>query len=456
MESKETLRQKALEYYNVNSFPQPIPLNMKVIWKRKFRDYEEWKIEYDVETAETMPVDTGRRVPAYLLIPRGDHKQPLPAMVCFHQCALNCAIGKEAVVGKAPWSYEATDWDFPAPHVRMATDRTDQAYGHDLVHQRFVVLAPDSICCGERHIPEIRQEGDNCDGCFKHLKKHLGREGDDKHIFDNLRAVDVLDALEFVDSERIGAIGHSMGSSDVFKSMVVDPRIKVGIMSGDGRGNTEAKFLPLISPRLYIGIQGAFDGPPHMLPKVQEMHADARPFYEADGAGENLILLTPKMGHFFGDKVKWAAYKHLKAYFGVLPPRTRIDLSKIVSEAREASRWMPEEEQGGTFPEPKMQKNCFVSANKKEMISALAGLFLHISDMDSEVELRVSIKEEQDLYVIDCRVSIDRNDNSEFEGASYQTLREVERILSEHDTTLQQFHSDNELQYQISFPKSSV
>ena len=50
------------------------PLDMKILHKRRVKaayyEYEEWKIEYTVETPETMPIPSGQRVPAYLLIPR--------------------------------------------------------------------------------------------------------------------------------------------------------------------------------------------------------------------------------------------------------------------------------------------------------------------------------------------------------------------------------------------------
>lgn len=454
MDNKARLQQEAMEFYRTQYFPPHIPLNMRVIWKRTFRDYEEWKIEYDVETADTMSTEAGHRVPAYLLIPRGDYQRPLPAVVCFHQCALNCVIGKEAVVGKTPWSYEASDLEPGRPQGRIAPARIDQAYGHDLVHQGFVVLAPDSINCGERNIEAIRKAGENR-GCFKFIDEQLGRPLRDKHMFDNMRAVDLLQSLDFVDPLRIGAIGHSMGAGDVFELMIVDKRVKAGILSGEGPTG-DAKFLPLVSPRLYIGIRGESDGPPDYLRKVREMHANARPFYAADGAPENLVLLTAKMGHWFGDKLKWRAYKRLKEFFGVLPQRKVVDLSEILTEAREASRWMAEEEQGGTFPEPRTQANCFVLVNPKEIVSALAGLFLYVSDQVAQVELRISIEEDKDHYIIQCYVLPNRDTSDDFAGASYQTLREVERILAEHDTALQMTHSGHGIRYQIAFPKANL
>ena len=101
---------------------------MQIIYKRTFQDYEEWKIEYDVETAATMPAEAGRRVPAYLLVPHQAYERPSPAMVCFHQCGEDCAVGKEAVVGKVPYSSMGNSTFFES-EGRISIDRSDQAYG---------------------------------------------------------------------------------------------------------------------------------------------------------------------------------------------------------------------------------------------------------------------------------------------------------------------------------------
>ena len=75
----EKLRQGLRDDFKGGPFPDPIPLDLKVISKRTFHDYEEWKIEYEVETADTMPAEAGLRVPAYLLVPTREHDGPLPA-----------------------------------------------------------------------------------------------------------------------------------------------------------------------------------------------------------------------------------------------------------------------------------------------------------------------------------------------------------------------------------------
>ena len=175
--SREEIRRSLYRKLGGVEFPDAPSLNLNVLWKRTFLDYEEWKIEYDVETAETMPAEAGRKVPAYLLIPRGRVK-PMPAMVCFHQCAIDCTVAKEAVVGKAPWvtikGAPTEDWTFSDTSSRISIDRSDQAYGYELVQEGFVVLAPDSINCGERNVEAVRQPGEN-KKCWHIVNEHLGR-----------------------------------------------------------------------------------------------------------------------------------------------------------------------------------------------------------------------------------------------------------------------------------------
>jgi dienelactone hydrolase len=416
--------------------------------------YEEWKIEYDVETSETMPVEAGRRVPAYLLIPGDQHSRPLPAMICFHQCAIDCVTGKEAVVGKAPSSpASVTMSEVLRISERVFVDRIDQAYGLELVHQGFVVLAPDSINCGERNIEAIRQVGQNR-VCWHIIDPHLGKEAQFKRIFDGMRAVDLLQSLDFVDSGKIGAIGHSMGASDVYWLMVFDDRVKAGILSGIGYDKPSARFLPLISPRLYVGLRGMFDGSPEDLRTLHEMHENARPFYESDGAPENFILVTAKAGHRFVDEFKWKAYKLLKEYFGVLPARETISLPDIVREAREAVKWFWTENKH-EFPEPRVQKGCSVLVDREQMVSAFAGLFLHLFTKDSKVELRVTVTEDADAWVLDCRIPCDSAAESDSQGATWETFRGVQQILAEHDASLRREYSDHEIRYLVSFPKAS-
>ena len=65
--------------------------------------------------------------------------------------------------------------------------------------------------------------------------------------FDATASIDLLGTLDFVDSRRIAAMGHSMGAADVCNVMAADPRVKVGITSGGGPNEEQ---LACIAPRM--------------------------------------------------------------------------------------------------------------------------------------------------------------------------------------------------------------
>ena len=70
---QDEVRRALFRTLGAERFPDPPPLNLKVLSKRAFLEYEEWTVEYDVETAATMPAEAGWRVPACLLVPELDH-----------------------------------------------------------------------------------------------------------------------------------------------------------------------------------------------------------------------------------------------------------------------------------------------------------------------------------------------------------------------------------------------
>lgn len=300
------------------SFPPEVEVLSKSV-KQDALQYEEWKIQYRVETADTMPIVAGQVVPAYVLIPRDSrYTAPFPGVVCFHQCNVDCLIGKDAVVGKAP-------------------GRRDQAYGYELVNQGFVVLAPDTLNCGERNIPSIRQK-DEIRSCHAERDKLLApypyKFGHDARL-----AVDVLQSLDQVDSERIGAVGHSGGGYHVLDAMAHDMRIKAGIASCPGL----FPFLPLIFPRLLI----CFDGELQKRPSEREQQIkgtfeQAMRQYEEDGAAGSLVYRTLPYAHAFPDEFKREAYMRLKEYFGLLPEHDpHLDLEEVIREGlkRNAHFW---------------------------------------------------------------------------------------------------------------------
>lgn len=447
MSSRDELRRSLYQGFGVEGFPDAPPLNLKILWKRTFLEYEEWKIEYDVETAATMPAEAGWRVPAYLLIPRG-RKQPMPAMICSHQCAIDCTVAKEAVVGKAPWveikGAPTKDWDFSDTPSRVSIDRLDQAYGYELVHEGFVVLAPDAINCGERNVETVRQLGENRK-CWHIINPHLGQhESIFKRVIDARRAVDVLESLDFVDAQRIGAIGHSMGSGITFHLMAFDDRVKAGVLSGLGvRGEA---FYQLIAPRLFLGLYGNFDSKdPDQQARDRRSFEYAYSCYEKANAPENILIRELDCGHRFADEFKWEAYKRLKEHFGIFTPREPVSLMSVVKEAREEARpWF--EANHVLFTEVSGQDSS-IMADRKQLVSAFVGLILYLTDRSIEVTVRAVLSAEAGRNLASFVCTGSPPIPMDAPPSTFESLRRVRQVLAEHDAVLEWEHSENELIY---------
>jgi dienelactone hydrolase len=164
----------------------------KVLDEKKLHKYMRRRIDYTV--------GDGDRIRAYLLIP-DDVERPAPAVVTMHQTV---NYGKDEVVG--------------------LDGHKDFAYGHELAERGYVVLAPDYLAAGERIYPD--KEGFES-GPFYEQYPDWSMVG--KNVEDSMAAVDVLYALDWVDRERIGVIGHSHGGHNAIFAMALDERVKVGV-----------------------------------------------------------------------------------------------------------------------------------------------------------------------------------------------------------------------------------
>lgn len=162
------------------------------------------KIRYQTEP--------GEYVPAYLLRPERPVGE-LPAMIAFHGHGGRYEVGKEGVIGN---------------HERFT--RLGMNYGIELARAGYVVLCPDSVCFGERRNPSGERIPDMIYERIVTMREMSnGSCMAGKNVWDNMRAIDVLEGLEYVDGGRIGGIGLSMGSGMTFYTMMWDERMKAGV-----------------------------------------------------------------------------------------------------------------------------------------------------------------------------------------------------------------------------------
>src|SRR5690606_2873519 len=146
----------------------------------------------------------GDEVTAYLLIPGLDEnpKDPLPAILALHPTH---ASGKDDI---------------------GPDGRENRRYGYELVQEGYVVLVPDTITAGERIYP-----GNEAFKTAPFYDQHPDYTAVGKMVHDHQQGIDLLSSLSYVDVERIGAIGHSLGAYNAFFLSAVDKRGKAVVSS---------------------------------------------------------------------------------------------------------------------------------------------------------------------------------------------------------------------------------
>ena len=186
-------------------FPEKVELNIKEIETVDKSTYIQKLIEYNVEKKE--------RVKSYLLIPKNIKKAP--GILAIHQHHGNWDVGKSEVVG--------------------LTSDTMYSYGVDLVKRGYVVIAPDIICFEDRKGKDKFNIDRDSKAMYERFKfcDYLvhGTTLQTKTLHDLSVAVDVLCELEYVDKNRIGVIGHSLGGQEAILMEWFDKRIKVAASS---------------------------------------------------------------------------------------------------------------------------------------------------------------------------------------------------------------------------------
>ena len=150
-------------------------------------------------------------VPAYLLIP--DKQGNNPAVLINHQHNREHHLGKSEVCGLA--------------------GNPLQAFGPALAKKGFVVLASDAICFEER------REDSTVEGFdfWQHFHEASYRivKGDylmKQVLTDAMNGITLLENLLYVDKQRIGTLGHSMGGNTVLFLAALDERISFACASG--------------------------------------------------------------------------------------------------------------------------------------------------------------------------------------------------------------------------------
>jgi hypothetical protein len=271
------------------------PLDVKVEEEVDCKTYVRRLISYQTESS--------MRTPAYLLIPKTvlDGKAQTAAVLSLHPTS---AKGFRVTVGLG--------------------ETMNREYGVELAERGYVVLATPYPLLSDYN-PDL---------------KKLGYEsGTMKAIWDNIRAMDLLDTLPYVKKGQYATIGHSLGGHNSIYTAAFDERLKIAVsccgldsyrdyMGGKIKGWTSDRYMPKLRGYENKLDQVPFDfgeilgmiAPRHVFvvaPKKDDnfrwesaakVVRSAAEVYKLHGAQRNIRIDHPDCPHVFLPEMRAKAY----------------------------------------------------------------------------------------------------------------------------------------------------
>lgn len=261
----------------------------------------------------TYASEPGGRVPAYLCIPKAalqpNSGKRFPAVLCLHPT--DNTVGYGVVVGLG--------------------GKANRQYATELAERGFVTLSP-SYPLLANYQPDLAA-----------LKWESGTL---KAVWDNIRGLDVLDALPYVQSGKYAAIGHSLGGHNAVYTAVFDERIQTVVSScgldsyldyydgneknwfpergwcqtrymlklADYRGRVAEipfdfhEMIGALAPR-HVFINAPLHDSNFRHASVDKIAAAAKPVFALYGHADRLQVAHPDCDHDFPNEMREAAYQ---------------------------------------------------------------------------------------------------------------------------------------------------
>jgi esterase/lipase len=221
------------------------------------------------------------------------------------------------------------------------TPKKDRGYAKELAEKGYVVIAPDYPGFGEL----LNYDFDN--------DRYVS--GTMKGIYNHISCVDLLQSLNYVDKDKIGVIGHSLGGHNSIFVAAFDPRIKVVVTScgwtlmdyynagekvaklyGGRLGPwAQDKYMPFIktkynldpqqipfdfdemiaaiAPRPFLSVSPVNDLN-FSVEGVRQGEGNIQEVYEFMNASDKLKVLYPGCGHDFPEDMRKESYSFIEKF----------------------------------------------------------------------------------------------------------------------------------------------
>ena len=295
--------------------PAPDSYDMKVVDSEQREGYRALKVEFNISR--------WTRVPAYLLVPDGDGK--FPSVVMLHDHGAHFQIGKEKMVRPFNDNPEIiSDADL---WVEKCYD--GRYVGDYFARNGYVVLSVDALFWGDRGCAE-GIDYDRQQALASNFLQ-MGASWGAYINMDDMRSVEFLSSLPFVDRERIGCLGFSMGAYRSWMLSSMTDLVKVSasvcwmntteyLMTVDNNQNKGGSAYSMLLP----GIRKYMDYP-HVAsiacPKpslffngsrdklfpaagVKDSYRQMREVWDSVGASDRLVTKMCDEKHFFNKKMQ--------------------------------------------------------------------------------------------------------------------------------------------------------
>ncbi len=284
----------------------------------------EWEKEYDtfVERRMIFSSEEHAKVPCHLWLPK-NAKKPCPVVICLqgHSSGMHISMGR-VVYDEDEESLSDGDRDFARQIIK-------EGYAALILEQR----AFGERCSGSvlKFFPDAKTT------CLYPSMAAilLGRTLIGERVWDISRAIDVLETLPEIDSDKIAVMGNSGGGTATYYAACMDERIKIAMPSCSvctykasiiaGR-HCSCNYIPniakyfdmgdlacLIAPRPLVVVSGEKD-PGFLIEGAREAYAAIEKIYKRAGCPDNCRQVVGKEGHRFYAEQSWPVFKELSKW----------------------------------------------------------------------------------------------------------------------------------------------
>ncbi len=249
---------------------------------------------------------------AYVIRPQRIRRK-MPAVVVFH-------------------STEDSNIDEPAGLDRSVPPSRYTAL--HLARRGYVTISPRCFIYGNEEMPAPHDIAARRKELVRKVQRYNpGWIGMTKMLSDGMIAVDILEQYAFVDRNRMGCIGFSLGAKESLYLAAFDERINACVCNEPGIGigfsNWDApwylgagikgkkdmdhhQIISLIAPRAFLLVCGESEDGARSMPYIEAV----KPVYRMLGAEDSLKTIRHKKGHLCVPAVNTKVYRWLDRHLG--------------------------------------------------------------------------------------------------------------------------------------------